>query len=364
MCRLLAIPSGFTRDEALTILLDMQAQKNRDGVGSVYVDDKGQFQIVKYPKSLSHVLRKHKPFLDHLPHKGWTLIHLRAASHGGHTMENTHPFEVGDWCVAHNGIWHEHALASVLMEKLGGIHMVGQTDSEVAAHFLNIVGPDRFTEELDYAGTFIGLKRDGTLYVMKTSGDLEALERGKQVVLSSEFDFRHYRNQEHYTLMTGWYQFSPDGKILHKEPMKWKMPVTKGVIQGRAFSSYEDDGEALFDREFAEPFIIEGPSKPVKSTHLHQPARDDLILDQDARDKMEEQAAYDRFLAYAMLLKRGPAAMGIVQGPNVGHQHIDPLMDVVLTGKAPVDMSKYQSKKRGCRRGLPPSRDPLILSGD
>ena len=121
MCRILAIPPGFSRDEAIRILSDMEAMKNRDGVGYAYLDGKKRFQIVKYPKSLSFVLRKHRPFLTHLPHDGWTLIHLRAASHGSVTMENTHPFEVGDWAVVHNGIWSDHWIASILMDKLGKI---------------------------------------------------------------------------------------------------------------------------------------------------------------------------------------------------------------------------------------------------
>lgn len=385
MCRLIAIPPGFSRNEALRILLDMEALKNRDGVGSAYVGKDGEFHIVKYDKSLTHVLRRKKPFLTHLPHNGWTIVHMRAASHGSISVVNTHPFEVGDWCVCHNGVWSNYSIASLLMEHLAKIKMKGQTDSEVAANLLNLVGPERFTWELDYSGVFLGLKKDGSLHVMKTSGDLEVLERGKQVVISSEFDYQSYKKENPYTLMTGYYCFNASGKAVKREPMKWKMPKKeRSIFVGREaiIDTDFDEDARLFDSEFSESFIRHGDEQPFRAEPLapmstlkgaeKEPTTKEGVIEQSEREKMDQEAAYQKFLAQAMEIKRGAVARGIIQGPNVesadlpSNHFIDPANNLTnppfAEGNA-VDMTKYlmKGRKRGCRRG-PPKSDPVLAA--
>ena len=283
----------------------MQGTHNRDGVGSVHLDSKGQFKIVKYPRALTSILRHKQPFLTHMPHDGWTLVHLRAASHGKNAVENTHPFEVGDWCVAHNGIWSEYSIAALLLDHFAGVKCEGETDSEVAAHLLNIIGPEKFTEELHWAGVFMGLKRDGHLWVMKTSGELEAIDRNGQVLLSSEFDYRRYRRNQTYEVGCGYYHFGPDGKVLEKKKMGWKEPM-KETSRGGGESAYHThaDDEELFEHAFAKPFIDAdfevGPSDDTPGEEWQE----------SRRDLGEEDEARQAYLSRAMNL-------GIRQGPNL-----------------------------------------------
>jgi hypothetical protein len=212
MCRIAAFPPGFSRRDALGILANFE-NKNTDGTGSAYVRD-GKFIVNKWAKPFSSVIRK-KDFLSHMPYDGWTIAHLRAASHGTNLKENTHPFIVGPWAFIHNGIWSEYKLVQLALSKQ--VKMDGQTDSEVAAHFWNIVGPKKFSEVVDFSGVFIGLHRNGELWAVKTSGDLEikALKQ-ERVLLASEFDRRKYDNC--VEALRGWYHFDKQGKyIKHKE---------------------------------------------------------------------------------------------------------------------------------------------------
>ena len=212
MCRVAAFPPGFPRREALEILANFE-NKNTDGTGCAYVKD-GELIVNKWAKPFSSIVRP-KAFLSHMPHSGWTIAHLRAASHGDNLKQNTHPFVVGPWAFIHNGIWSEYNLVRLALSKQ--VKMEGDTDSEVAAHLWNIVGPKKFSEAVDFGGVFIGLNRNGELWVVKTNGDLEikALS-GERVLLASEFDYSKYGNT--IDAINGWYHFDKDGKYLkHKQ---------------------------------------------------------------------------------------------------------------------------------------------------
>ncbi len=216
MCRIAAFPPNFPRNEALSILENFE-NKNIDGTGSVYLQD-GKFVVQKWAKPFSWVVRN-RPFLTHMPYnKGWTLVHLRAASHGKNRQENTHPFIVGPWAMIHNGIWSEYNLVKMALSKT--IKTQGDTDSEVAAHFWNVIGPKKFSEAVDYSGVFMSLNKNGHLWMVKTSGELEinALTNGR-LLLASELHPMTY--EKRIDALNGWYHFGPDGKyIKHHENIK------------------------------------------------------------------------------------------------------------------------------------------------
>lgn len=213
MCRIAAFPPRFPRNKALDILANFE-NRNTDGTGSAYLKD-GKFVVEKWAKPFSSVI-KNKPFLGHMPYNdGWTIVHLRAASHGENLKENTHPFIVNNWAFIHNGIWSEHNLVRLALSKQ--VTMSGQTDSEVAAHFWNVIGPKKFAETVKYGGVFMGLNRNGNLWVAKTSGDLEikALPDG-QILLASELNHEKYENC--VDALQGWYQYNSRGQyVKHKE---------------------------------------------------------------------------------------------------------------------------------------------------
>ena len=101
MCRIAAFPPGFGRIEALEIYANSE-NKNTDRTGSAFVLN-SQFVIENSANPFTQII-KTKPFLAHMPYDGWTIAHLRAASHGDNAKENTHPFVVGPWAFIHNGI--------------------------------------------------------------------------------------------------------------------------------------------------------------------------------------------------------------------------------------------------------------------
>jgi predicted glutamine amidotransferase len=213
MCRLAAFPPGFPRMEAIEILANFEDQ-NIDGTGSVYIKDK-KFIVNKWAKPLTKVLEKEE-FLTHMPYDGWTVAHLRAASHGSNLKVNTHPFIVGRWAVVHNGIWSDYNIAKLALSKFVKIN--GDTDSEVAANLINLVGPKKIAEELNFAGVFLALNKDGHLWAIKTSGDLEItlLKEGERVLMASEFDSDKYESTA--DAQNGWYHFGKEGKyIKHKK---------------------------------------------------------------------------------------------------------------------------------------------------
>lgn len=244
MCRIAAFPPGFSRDEAIEILANFE-NKNTDGTGSAYIKD-GKFVIEKWARPFSSVIKR-KPFLTHMPYNdGWTIVHLRAASHGGNCKENTHPFVVGPWAFIHNGIWSEHKLVRLALSK--AVDFEGETDSEVAAHFWNIIGPKKFAESVDFGGVFMGLNIRGDLWVAKTSGDLEikALPQ-KQVLLASELSLQNYEGK--VDALNGWYHFNSKGEyVKHKEnASRWSSGypyrggASVGVSSHHDYDSHYDD---------------------------------------------------------------------------------------------------------------------------
>jgi predicted glutamine amidotransferase len=215
MCRLAAFPPDYPRDKALEILLAFEG-KNTDGVGSVYVKN-NKFVVDKHPTALSKILAKDHDFLGHMPYNGWTLAHLRLASHGCNANRNTHPFLVGDWAFVHNGVWSDYNLVKLALSKT--VKFEGETDTEVAAHLWNIIGPQKFAEELSWGGVFMGLHRNGQLHVAKTSGDLDVFHRkNKTIVLASELPSYFKRK---YEAERGWFHYNKDGT--YKEH-KFKTP--------------------------------------------------------------------------------------------------------------------------------------------
>lgn len=214
MCRLSNFPPGFSRNEALKILLEME-KNNKDGVGNCYIKD-GEFVVEKYPFSLTGVLEEGIPFLSHMPCNSHTLVHLRNATHGGNFIKNCHPFITKNYALIHNGVWHEHDLARAFLEKLN-IEMNGETDSQVAAETIEFLGPKKFSEIIDYGGVFIVLHKSGELYVIKSSGQLELFySKNKRVLISSELSYKDYPKS--LVAMNGLYKFNKNGKFISHKP--------------------------------------------------------------------------------------------------------------------------------------------------
>lgn len=217
MCRLAAFPPGFPRRRALEVL-NAFARGNADGTGAVHVS-KGRFVVQRWPLPLHRVP---DAFLRHMPHPGWTVAHLRAASHGVVAMRNTHPFVSGAWAVAHNGIWGRYELVKEVLA--GDVDWQGETDSEVATHVLASVGPQRFADLVD-GGVFLALNRSGNLWAIKTHGDLEISTSREYNLLASEVAV-----EPALWVSSGWLRYDPSGELVAQSSRNMfhrKLPVTE-----------------------------------------------------------------------------------------------------------------------------------------
>lgn len=264
MCRIVALPPGFTKQKALAIVEDFYIG-NDDGTGSVYVEN-GEFKVNKYNFSFEEVMKKKLPLFDHMPYNGWTLAHVRAASHGKKTMNNTHPFIKGDCAMVHNGIFREYAPVKAA---LSATHTFdGETDSEVAAVLWQVAGKKKFIKAVD-SGVFMFLNRNGQVDVVcNTGGDLTFQRTRQGVVMASSLPDTYRRTQ---SVLEGHFKLGLNGQIIHSKwekdtPSKWfsvseygdytptkqnwKPKKGKTTIQKDSFDSFPDDFTSVRGRGY------------------------------------------------------------------------------------------------------------------
>ncbi|NVM94553.1 class II glutamine amidotransferase [Arthrobacter wenxiniae] len=135
MCRLFGLHAGTESVKATFWLLkapdSLAAQSRRapDGTGIGVFDGPRAHSLSKQPMAAwqdSDFASSARTL------QGTTfLAHVRYASTGAHTLENTHPFEQDGRFFAHNGVVHGLAELDVRIAELGAAGLVrGQTDSE------------------------------------------------------------------------------------------------------------------------------------------------------------------------------------------------------------------------------------------
>lgn len=211
MCRLLCLNPGIKRDEAIEIVKNFECG-NRDGFGYSYLNN-GKFVLRKWRQSFSEVLKNDKSILRELPHSGWLILHVRASTHGIISKRNSHPFLIDDkmaWM--HNGVFHECGIFNSLFRKQG-YKFNSDTDSEIAGRIYSIIGPRQFNFQMDNIGVFVALNKDGTLDVIKTSGQLEIdTQRNGGILIASDLDYSTYPDS--IIAPCGWYRFDKDGKFI------------------------------------------------------------------------------------------------------------------------------------------------------
>jgi predicted glutamine amidotransferase len=225
---------------------------NTDGVGCSYIKD-GEIVIEKYPKSISTILKRGVPFLSHMPHNdGWTIAHLRLASHGENKIENTHPFNIGNkFALCHNGVWSNYDIAKLAMKKW--IKFKGETDSEVAGHFLDAIGPEDFLKTLSFAGVFLALHLEtGFLDVVKVSGELKKVNlKAGAFVLASEFDTKEYIDVQE-DVSAGWYRYDLQAKKIEE---KIKQPSFSYSNYHYGYNSSSSNSSSVYFPENTSPKI-------------------------------------------------------------------------------------------------------------
>ena len=133
MCRLFGLTAGTARVTATFWLLDApdsledQSHRNVDGTGIGFFDSTGQPLVDKQPEPAY----QDEEFIHEAQRAESTtfVAHVRWATAGGRTIQNTHPFVMHGRVMAHNGGFGELAQ---LDAQLGSYaHLVlGDTDSE------------------------------------------------------------------------------------------------------------------------------------------------------------------------------------------------------------------------------------------
>jgi glutamine amidotransferase len=133
MCRLFGMSAGPRAARATFWLLEapdslaQQSRREPDGTGLGWFDDEGRPRVIKHPIAAyedKDFARQARSVASRT-----FIAHIRFASTGGLTVENTHPFEQDDRLFAHNGVIEDlPALEAELGDAIERVK--GDTDSE------------------------------------------------------------------------------------------------------------------------------------------------------------------------------------------------------------------------------------------
>ena len=133
MCRLFGLTAGTARVTATFWLLDApdsledQSHRNVDGTGIGFFDSTGQPLVDKQPEP---AYQDEEFIHDALRAESTTFVaHVRWATAGGRTIQNTHPFVMHGRVMAHNGGFGELAQLDAQLGSYANL-VLGDTDSE------------------------------------------------------------------------------------------------------------------------------------------------------------------------------------------------------------------------------------------
>ncbi|MEN3058828.1 MAG: class II glutamine amidotransferase [Candidatus Methanosuratincola petrocarbonis] len=146
MCQLL----GVCSNKKVDVLLSLRGFKHRGeynphGWGFAFAGDGGEWDLIKKPSSLAREPNVEENFRKY---KSKIIIgHVRHASCGNQTHENTHPFKIGEWVFAHNGTVTR--IMSLPDFSLNELRPQGKTDSEYAfCYLLEKIGKRKNIEKI------------------------------------------------------------------------------------------------------------------------------------------------------------------------------------------------------------------------
>jgi predicted glutamine amidotransferase len=133
MCRLFGLTAGAVRVRATFWLLDapdsleVQSHRNADGAGIGFFDPAGEPVLDKQPEAafrdedFTHGAQQAE--------SSAFVAHIRFATAGGWTLQNTHPFAIAGRIMAHNGGFGELAQLDAQLGSYRDL-VLGDTDSE------------------------------------------------------------------------------------------------------------------------------------------------------------------------------------------------------------------------------------------
>jgi predicted glutamine amidotransferase len=151
MCRLFGLTAGTARITATFWLLDapdsllVESHRNTDGAGIGFFDETGKPVLDKQPEAAfsdDEFIREAKRACSQT-----FVSHVRWATAGGRTVQNTHPFAMAGRIMAHNGGFGE---IGRLDEQLGEYRDLVQGDTDSERYFALI------TQQADAHGGDVG----------------------------------------------------------------------------------------------------------------------------------------------------------------------------------------------------------------
>jgi len=133
MCRLFGLTAGAARVQATFWLLDapdsleVQSHRNVDGAGIGFFDPAGEPVLDKQPEAAFG----DQEFTHEAQHATSSafVAHVRFATAGGRTVQNTHPFSMAGRIMAHNGGFGDLAQIDAQLGSYRDL-VLGDTDSE------------------------------------------------------------------------------------------------------------------------------------------------------------------------------------------------------------------------------------------
>lgn len=166
-------------------------------------------------------------FLDDTIDDAWrVVVHARFATAGGVDQAGTHPIIINEcdetpWsAVVHNGSVNGHTYKRRKLERDGHTFST-EVDSEVIAHETEMPDPDTFgTDDSDWE---IPSLRGNLNYVLFSDEMILVYTQGKYHV-SDDFtmacNHREFNTEKPSPGEDGWFLFTPDGDVIHRENEK------------------------------------------------------------------------------------------------------------------------------------------------
>lgn len=192
MCELLGINvDPPTRAGVFFKAFTPRAEHNPSGWGIGWFDESDQARLVKEPLR-ADVSELAAELASDPPRSSTFIVHVRAATVGELSLENTHPFTAtmdgATWIFAHNGtIQDPHLLDR------GDFVAQGQTDSEAAFHFLlariAAKSPDQALEDAIYSAALELTDRGKANFLLTDGTTLFAYYDGHKTL--------HYKQVQH-----------------------------------------------------------------------------------------------------------------------------------------------------------------------
>ena len=144
MCQLLGLSSNREVDIQLSLReFRHRGKSNPHGWGFAFIKN-GKWELMKEPRSLELENVKNEQFQFK---SKFVVGHVRRASCGKKTHQNTHPFQRGQWIFAHNGT--VRPIKNNTEFVLTKFHPEGQTDSEYAfCYLLEKIGSEKDTGKI------------------------------------------------------------------------------------------------------------------------------------------------------------------------------------------------------------------------